>query len=226
MFSLVGIQCRLQVVKGRCPCFKENEGSVIFLGSYCESSSPFPELAKTIRALLTTDPWELFFGIIEPTYLEITMELCSTFHLQTVMTNYDDPGAVQFRLGRLDHQLSVPEFSTVLGLYTEEFKEENDLHALNRHIHRCPLRCWDALVPGGATYNPSHSKASAVPPSLSTAAQESSLTFIGQMSPQGISSMLSMRMIEKCRGTYPPQYHLTQSTEEEAYEDIPDDVPP
>ncbi|PPS04341.1 hypothetical protein GOBAR_AA16325 [Gossypium barbadense] len=46
------------------------------------------------------------------------------------------------------------------------------------------------------------------------------------MSPQGISSMLSMRIIEKHRGTYPPQYRLTQSTEEEAYEDIPNDVPP
>ncbi|PPS07526.1 hypothetical protein GOBAR_AA13121 [Gossypium barbadense] len=131
----------------------------------------------------------------------------------------------------------------------------------------------DALVLGGATYNTSHSKASALPPSLrylhgilahtitrrrestsivnthdayflwcmshghitdlayfialviqhqtewhkkgvisigpyvtrlarhfgllSTAAKESSLTLIGQMSPQGISSMLSMRMIEK-----------------------------
>ncbi|PPR84560.1 hypothetical protein GOBAR_AA36152 [Gossypium barbadense] len=59
---------------------------------------------------------------------------------------------------------------------------------------------------------------------FSTAAQESSLTLIGQMSPQGISSILSMRMIERRRGTYPPQYHLTQSTEEEAYKDIPDDV--
>ncbi|PPS19436.1 hypothetical protein GOBAR_AA01142 [Gossypium barbadense] len=35
-----------------------------------------------------------------------------------------------------------------------------------------------------------------------------------------------MRMIERHRGTYPPQYRLAQSTEEEAYEDIPDDVPP
>ncbi|PPS05063.1 hypothetical protein GOBAR_AA15599 [Gossypium barbadense] len=61
---------------------------------------------------------------------------------------------------------------------------------------------------------------------LNTAAQESSLTLIGQMSLQGIPSMLSMRMIEKHRRTYPPQYHLAQSTEEEAYEDIPDDVPP
>ncbi|PPS07059.1 hypothetical protein GOBAR_AA13585 [Gossypium barbadense] len=43
---------------------------------------------------------------------------------------------------------------------------------------------------------------------LSTAAQESSLTLIGQMSPQGILSMLSMRMIERRRETYPPQYRL------------------
>ncbi|PPS15513.1 hypothetical protein GOBAR_AA05066 [Gossypium barbadense] len=61
---------------------------------------------------------------------------------------------------------------------------------------------------------------------LNTAAQESSLTLNGQMSPQSISSMLSMRMIEKCQGTYPPQYRLTQSTEEEATKDITDDVPP
>ena len=55
---------------------------------------------------------------------------------------------------------------------------------------------------------------------LNTAAQSSSLTFIGQMSPQGISSMLSMRMIEKWCGTYPLQYHLAQSTEEEDLQDI------
>ncbi|KAK5775317.1 hypothetical protein PVK06_043192 [Gossypium arboreum] len=34
-----------------------------------------------------------------------------------------------------------------------------------------------------------------------------------------------MRMIKRCQGTYPPQYRLAQSTEEEAYEDIPDDAP-
>ncbi|PPR88944.1 hypothetical protein GOBAR_AA31740 [Gossypium barbadense] len=185
------------------------------------------QLVDAIRALLTTDPWEIFFGIIEPTYLELTMELCSTFHLQTVMTNYNDPGTVQFHLGRLVRQLSAPEFET------------------------------DALIPGSATYTPSRSKASALPPSLrylhsilahtltgrmgvsplapmygarhfgllNTVAQESSLTLIGQMSLQGISSMLSMRMIDKLRGTYPPQYRLAQFIEEEAPEDITDDVP-
>ncbi|PPR99118.1 hypothetical protein GOBAR_AA21544 [Gossypium barbadense] len=173
------------------PTSKKRKGALSSSGPTAEAAVEQVQLADAIQALLTTDPWKLFFGIIEPTYLELTMELCSTFHLQTVMTNYDDPETVQFSLGGLVRQLNVPEF-----------------------------------VPGGATYNPSHSKASALPPSLSTAAQESSLTFIGQMSPQGISSMLSMRMIEKCRGTYPSKYRLAQSTEEEASEDIPDDVSP
>ncbi|PPS17745.1 hypothetical protein GOBAR_AA02844 [Gossypium barbadense] len=238
------------------------------------------QLSDAIRALLTTDPWELFFGIIEPTYLELMMELCSTFHLQTVMTNYDDPGTVQFRLGGLVYQLSVPELGAALDIYTKEFKEENELHALTRHIHFSPSKCWHTLAPGAASYNPSRSKASVLPPSLrylhailahtiigrrestgvvnthdayflwcmshgyvidlayfialaiqyqternrkevisigpyvtrlarhfkllSSAAKESSLTLIGQMSPQGISSMLSMTMIKRRRGTYPP----------------------
>ncbi|KAK5803036.1 hypothetical protein PVK06_030676 [Gossypium arboreum] len=60
---------------------------------------------------------------------------------------------------------------------------------------------------------------------FNTAAQSSSLTLIGQMSLQGISSMLHMRMIEQQCGTNPPQYRLVQSVEQEDLEDIPDDVP-
>ncbi|PPS16021.1 hypothetical protein GOBAR_AA04554 [Gossypium barbadense] len=85
---------------------------------------------------------------------------------QTMMTNCDDLSTVQFRLGGLVHQLSIPEFGTALGLYTEEFKEENDLETLNRHMHHSPSWCWDALVPGATTYNPSCSKALALPLSL------------------------------------------------------------
>ncbi|PPS15610.1 hypothetical protein GOBAR_AA04968 [Gossypium barbadense] len=66
----------------------------------------------------------------------------------------------------LVHQFNVPEFGTALGLYTEEFMEENELQALNRHIHHSPSRCWNALTLGAASYNPSRSKASALPPSL------------------------------------------------------------
>ncbi|PPS08835.1 hypothetical protein GOBAR_AA11809 [Gossypium barbadense] len=151
-----------------------------------------------------------------------------------------------------------------------EFQGENELHALSRHIHFSLSKCWHTLAPSTASYNPSRSKASVLPPSLRylhailahtiTGRRESTgvvnihniyflwcmsqgyiidlayfITLAIQhqtewhrngMSPQGISSMLSMRMIEMCRGTYPPQYRLAQSIEEEAYENIPDDVPP
>ncbi|PPS08412.1 hypothetical protein GOBAR_AA12231 [Gossypium barbadense] len=125
------------------------------------SSSPTAEFANAIRGLLTTDPWELFFGIIEPTYLELTMDLCSIFHLHTVMSKYDDPGTVQFYLSGLIRQLSIPEF------------------------------------PGGATYNPSYSKASALPSSL-----------------RYLHVILAHTITGRREST------------EEAYEEIPDDVPP
>ncbi|KAK5835867.1 hypothetical protein PVK06_011581 [Gossypium arboreum] len=82
------------------------------------------------------------------------------------MTRYDDPGTVQFRLGGLIHQLSIPEFGATLGLYKEEFREENELHALSRHIHFSPSKCWHTLAPSTTSYNPSRSKASVLPPSL------------------------------------------------------------
>ncbi|KAK5794568.1 hypothetical protein PVK06_035805 [Gossypium arboreum] len=80
----------------------------------------------------------LFFEIVEPTYLKLTMELFSMVHLQTVMARFDDPGTIQFRLSGLVHQLNVPEFGITLGLYIEEVMEENELHALNFHIHHSP----------------------------------------------------------------------------------------
>ncbi|PPR94387.1 hypothetical protein GOBAR_AA26282 [Gossypium barbadense] len=242
------------------------------------------QLADAIRALLTTDPWELFFGIIEPTYFELTMKLCSMFHLQIIMTNYDHP-----------------DTSSVLHwAYIRRSSRRRINYMLSLATYISLPRSAGTL--GAASYNPSHSKALVLPPSLkylytilahtikgrrestgvinthdiyflwcmshghvidlayfialaiqhqtkwhrkgvisigpyvtllgqhfgllSTAAQESSLTLIGQMSPQGISSMISIKMIERCQGTYTPQYRLAQSTEEQAYEDILNDVPP
>ncbi|PPR88168.1 hypothetical protein GOBAR_AA32523 [Gossypium barbadense] len=78
---------------------------------------------------------------------EIPLTVLSIFSIfsfgtvETVMTNYNDPDMAQFRIGGLVRQLSIPEFGTALGLYTEEFKEENNLDALNRHIHRSPSKC-------------------------------------------------------------------------------------
>ncbi|KAK5793986.1 hypothetical protein PVK06_035174 [Gossypium arboreum] len=124
------------------------------------------QLADAIRALLSTDPWERFFTITEPTYLELTLELCSTFHLQVVMTNNDDLDTIHFRLGSLVRAMSVLEFGVVLGLYTDEFMEEKDMNALPRNINISPFLCWKALALLSSTYNPSRSKALALPPSL------------------------------------------------------------
>ncbi|KAH1097993.1 hypothetical protein J1N35_014914 [Gossypium stocksii] len=46
------------------------------------------------------------------------------------------------------------------------------------------------------------------------------------MSPQGISSMLHMKMIECLHGFDPLQYHLAQSTQQDDPADITDDIPP
>ncbi|KAK5774974.1 hypothetical protein PVK06_042838 [Gossypium arboreum] len=42
---------------------------------------------------------ESFFQIIDPTYMELTLEFCTTFHLQHVMSTHDEAGTITFRLG-------------------------------------------------------------------------------------------------------------------------------
>ncbi|PPR88655.1 hypothetical protein GOBAR_AA32028 [Gossypium barbadense] len=124
------------------------------------------QLADAIRTLLSTDPWERFFAIIESTYLELTLELWSTFHLQVVMTNNEDPGTIHFRLGGLVRAMSVPKFGFALGLCTDEFMEEEDMNTLPRNIHISTSLCWKALAPLSSNYDLSRSKASALPHSL------------------------------------------------------------
>ncbi|PPS11306.1 hypothetical protein GOBAR_AA09336 [Gossypium barbadense] len=85
---------------------------------------------------------------------------------QVVMTSSDDPSTIQFRLGSLVRAMSVPEFGVALGLYTDEFMEEEDMNALPRNNHISPSLCWKALAPLSSTYDPSRSKASAFGPSL------------------------------------------------------------
>ncbi|PPS20482.1 hypothetical protein GOBAR_AA00099 [Gossypium barbadense] len=187
-----------------------------------------------------------------------------------VMSEFDNPGIVQFRLGGLVRQLSVPEFEIVLGLFTENFMEADNFPHIHRHMHYAPSSCWAALIPATGIYDPSRSKASALSLALrylhallahtltgrrestgvterhrkgvicispyvtrlarhfgllNTLTQFPSLTLIGQMSPQGISSMLHMRMIERHRGFDPPQYRLARATDQDDPEDINDDIP-
>ncbi|PPS12889.1 hypothetical protein GOBAR_AA07752 [Gossypium barbadense] len=171
------------------------------------------QLAETIWALLTIDLWELFFRIIEPTYLEITMELCSPFHLHTIMINCDDPGTIQFQR---------PKIGTVLGLYTEEFKEENDLHALNRHIYRSPSRCWDALdgkraLASSTLTMPTFYGVCHTTPTFK--ALEGGYLYL--------TLRYSVGSILRAPQHHSPRIILNpHRPDEEAYEDIPDDVPP
>ncbi|PPR95093.1 hypothetical protein GOBAR_AA25575 [Gossypium barbadense] len=73
-----------------------------------------------------------------------------------------------------------------LNLYTEEFKEENDLVALTCHIHFSPSKCWHTFAPGAASYNPSRSKASVLPPSLRYLHAILAHTIIGRQESTGV----------------------------------------
>ncbi|PPS18892.1 hypothetical protein GOBAR_AA01696 [Gossypium barbadense] len=200
-------------------------------------------LADSVWALLATAPWDPFFDIIEPTYLEFTLELCSTFQLQMIMTDYDDLGTVQFRLGGLVRQLSVPEFGVALGLYTENFMEVDKFSHLHCHIHYAPSSYWAALILATSIYDPSRFKASTLSPALRyphallahtlTGRRESTSVvnthdtyFLWSMRQgHGISSMLHMRIIECRCGFDPPQYQLARATNQDDRKDITDNIP-
>ena len=49
------------------------------------------QLAGHVRAIIATAPWDRFFSIIEPTYMELTLEFYFIFTLQHVMTIHDEP---------------------------------------------------------------------------------------------------------------------------------------
>ncbi|PPR87086.1 hypothetical protein GOBAR_AA33604 [Gossypium barbadense] len=148
-----------------------------------------------------------------------------------------------------------PEFGVTLGLYTNEFMEEEDMHALPRrrentgvvnihdayylwcmaNAHVTNLAYFIAFAirhqtkwhrKGVISIGPYVMHLARYFGFLNTVAQSLALTLIGQMSSQGITTMLHMRMIERQRGTDPPQYRLTHAIDEEDLEDIPDDVPP
>ncbi|PPS10013.1 hypothetical protein GOBAR_AA10630 [Gossypium barbadense] len=214
-------------------------------------------LTDDVRIIITTALWDRFFAIIEPTYMELTLEFFSTFLVQRVMIVHDEPGTVTFFLSGLVRQMSVPEFDAAMRLYTEKFMSAVDFLRLHRHIHHLPSCCWTDLTP----YDPSHSKVTSLSPvlryihailahtlkgqgesigveepHLSRPLRDSSCStlqsprhtraVVDQMSPQGISSMIYMRIIKRRCGVDPPQYRLFHSDAQNESEDFTDDVPP
>ncbi|PPR97501.1 hypothetical protein GOBAR_AA23169 [Gossypium barbadense] len=159
------------------------------------------QMADAIRSLLTTDSWELFFRIIEPTYLELRMELCSTFHLQTVMISmalYNPsrskasvlPPSLRYLHAILAHTITGKREST--GVVNT-----HDVYFLWCMLqgHVIDLAYFIALAIQHQTER-HRKRVIFISPYvirlarhfglLNTVAQESSFTLIGQMSPQGI----------------------------------------
>ncbi|PPR81764.1 hypothetical protein GOBAR_AA38950 [Gossypium barbadense] len=183
--------------ENRRTCFKEEEGSVLFHGSNHENSSPSPIVSPRAprRTVPNTSGRTFNCGKL------YRLGCCRTRRREsTSVINTHDAYFLWCML--LGHVIDLAYFiALVIQHQTER--------------HRKGVISIDPYVTQLARHFGL----------LNTATQESSITLIYQMSPQGISSMLSMRMIERHRGAYPPQYRLAQSTDEEAYEDIPDDVP-
>ncbi|PPS00977.1 hypothetical protein GOBAR_AA19689 [Gossypium barbadense] len=194
------------------------------------------QMADAIWVLLTTDPWKLFFGIIGSTYLELTIELYSTFHLQTVMTRYDDLGTAYIRRNserRMNYMLSVatyislprsagtlwplawPPHTITKRLKSTGIVNTHDVYFLwcMSQGHVIDLAYFIALEIQHQTER--HRKGViSITPYVTRLAQHF-----------GLLNTAAMRMIERHQGTYPPQYRLAQSIEEDTYEDISDDAP-
>ncbi|PPR99656.1 hypothetical protein GOBAR_AA21010 [Gossypium barbadense] len=177
------------------------------------------QLADAVRTLLSIDPWELFFGIIETTYLEFTLEFCSTFHFQTVMIECDDPGTVQF----------------CLTTYVPSRSKSSALDPSLRYLHAIlvhTLTGWRESIGVINTHDAYYSWSMenghifdltyfiALPTCHQTERHRRGVISIG---PYGIPSMLYIRMIERRCGTEPLKYCLIQSAEQEDLENIPDD---
>ncbi|PPS00844.1 hypothetical protein GOBAR_AA19820 [Gossypium barbadense] len=160
----------------------QGQGSILFLRRGRETLPCHSAVYNNTRACYhNTRAWE------KRTKLGTAMRHGRVQHMpKVVMTNNDDPGTIHFRLGGLVRAMSGPEFGVALGLYTDEFMEEEDMNALPRNIHISPSLCWKALAPLSSTYDPSRSKASALAPSLCYLPAILAYTLIGRRESTGI----------------------------------------
>lgn len=54
--------------------------------------------------------------IMKSTYVELTLEFCSTFFLQIVLSSREEPRAISFRLGGNTWHFSIAGFGVTLDL--------------------------------------------------------------------------------------------------------------
>ncbi|KAK5785168.1 hypothetical protein PVK06_039720 [Gossypium arboreum] len=212
------------------------------------SSSPQDDLFQLFRVQLTQlvcfhldiAPWDGFFAIIEPIYSELTLEFCTTFHLQHVINTHDEAGTINFRLGGLVRHMSVPKFGDAFGLYTEEFMASKNFLQLHRHIYYSPSCCWTDLTVITVPYDASRSKATSLPPTLRYIHVILAHTLTGRRESTGVVSSTNAYFLwSMATGHHDPyeddrampwinplQYRLVQSNDQDEPEDITDDIPP
>ncbi|KAK5825964.1 hypothetical protein PVK06_020858 [Gossypium arboreum] len=108
-----------------------------------------------MHTLIETAPRDKFFSIVEPTYLELTLEFCSIVFLLDMMSRHEELHTISFRLDGTTRYLSVLDFRAALGLYYEEFMSAKGLLTLYWHIHHSPSLCWIEFAASMTPYDPS-----------------------------------------------------------------------
>ncbi|PPR82306.1 hypothetical protein GOBAR_AA38410 [Gossypium barbadense] len=188
-------------------------------------------LADLVRALLITAPWDRFFDIIKSTYLEFTLELGSTFQLQTVMVEYEDPGTVQFHLDGLIY------LQPATDIYNPSHSKASALARALRYLHALLAHTLTRRRESTGVINThdAYFLWSMRQGHIFDLAYFVALAFRHQterhrkgvisISPYGIQSMLHMRIIERRRGFNPPQYRLARAIDKDDTEDILDNIP-
>lgn len=67
-------------------------------------------LFSLVHTQLDVTPWERFFAIVESIYIDLTLEFCSIFFLQTVLLLKDNPRAISVHLRDVTQYLSIVGF--------------------------------------------------------------------------------------------------------------------
>ncbi|PPR97499.1 hypothetical protein GOBAR_AA23167 [Gossypium barbadense] len=157
-------------------------------------------LADDVRTFIAIALWDRFFSIINPTYMELTLEFC--FFYRGVHECQELPPSTSA------HPLHPSRCWAKLTL-SQTLYDASRLKATS-----LSLALWPYMIRLTRYFG-----------LLDTPEKFSTLTLVSQMSPKRISSMIHMRMIEQRRGVDPPQHRLFHSGTQYEPEDFTDDVP-
>lgn len=93
---------------------------------------------------IESSAWETLLNMRAAIYMELCLEFFSTYKLKVDCTQWADPYYLTFRLGGVSRNLSLIEFATRMGLYTEEQVTSPIFSAYLDACVRLPTRRFDA----------------------------------------------------------------------------------